>query len=215
MRWLLFAAIVVGCHHGAAYAPIDRSKDARLTCAEDPSRSNVPEIPSREQCLLTPYVPSEPIAESLTHERCAGKDRRDYVFTHAGTRAMTGEERLQFLERHRKELHALPGIRSSGFGVCCDSVGTTGGCVRVGVALCTQKLAELAQTIESWWIADGNADATLAMVIDLDGLPGPRCDGKSGPCLPVPYEHVSLAHEGYRCDAPRVPNTHKNLSWGT
>lgn len=207
-RSLLWVALgAAACQPSPPRAPIDRSADAKLVCEHDPSRADRPAIPSRAHCLASPWTDTN----GVPHRTCGPRQRH---FTHEGERIVSPNERLKFLERNRKAIHALAGVRSSGFGVCCDD-GPGGGCVRVGVALCAVRLGDLATTIEGLWAKDGYADARLDVLIELEGLAGPRCDGEKGACLPEPYESGrTLAQQGYRCDAPRTPLRDKHLSWG-
>ncbi|MGZ5967602.1 MAG: hypothetical protein ACXWP4_08035 [Polyangiales bacterium] len=208
MRWAAVFVLAVGCM-ATHRAPRDRTAESNLACAADPSRSTRPEVPTLERCLGEPWTK---VTSSLTHVVCG---ERAHSFRHEGKREATDAEKMALLESHRKEIHAIKGVESSGFGVCCDN-GPPGGCLRVGIGLCTVSLDELAAKFEGWVNDSGLADANVNMLVELQGCTGPRCTGVGKPCGPEVYSHETLAKAGYRCDAPRIQlQTARTLSWGT
>jgi len=214
---LVVAATCAACPSSGAHAPIDRSSEAKLDCKDDPSRSVNDERPSRAQCLAPPWnlaANATPVF-GLAHFACDDKGR-SHAFTHEGTRELSPDEQMKFLERHRAAIHAIAGVDSSGFGVCCiDNKGPTGGCVRISVGLCTTRIDAIAKTFVEFLETDGLGDARLNLVVDLSGAPGPRCSSKVAACGPTPYTHITLAQAGYRCDAERKPLSRgKKLAWG-
>lgn len=201
MRALLLACALVACAHARGAPSVDRSSDSNLACIEDPSRSENPERPTREHCVQV-----DAHVEGLTHTACG---ERGHLFAHEGTRTPTPDEQVKLLEAHRKEIHAFPGVHSSGYGVCCDG-GPKATCIRVSLDLCTTNPAEVARAFAAWV----PKDAQMYMMVELSGATGPQCDGKKGPCGPTPYTGVTLAKAGYRCDERRDPIAPK-LAWGT
>jgi hypothetical protein len=199
----LLAVALVACGHTRGARNADRTSESNLTCLADPSRSNHSERPRRDHCLKPPYTVEGDKVEGLTHIACG---ERGHVFLHEGTRTLTADEQVKILEAHRNEIHAFPGVHSSGFGSCCAN---DGACVHVELDLCTTKVADLARAFASWV----DSDANIRLFVELSGVTGPRCDGKGKPCGPTPYTRTSLARAGYRCDDHRDPIA-KELAWG-
>lgn len=212
---ILAAFCLVGCGPpGHANAPMDRSADAKLDCKDDPSRSFRDELPRREHCLSPPWIVASEAAtvEGLKHTVCEGEERA-HVFSHEGGKTLSSQDELAFLERHRAQLHALPGVKSTGWGICCRK-GSVHPCTNVEVDLCTTQMEGIARAFAGFVEKDALGDVQLNLVVRLSGLTGPRCDGKKGSCGPEPYVSVSLAKAGYRCDGERR-RVMTQLAWGT
>jgi hypothetical protein len=200
------AVLLVACNAIPA-GKLDRTAESNLTCVEDYSKSDNPPIPLRTHCLAPPWTTDN--VEGLTHVACG---TRAHVFTRKGTRKPKPDEELAFLERHRKEIHAMAGVNGSGYGLCCSNKDLGFGCVRITVDLCTTRVDQIASAFATW--ASELGDADLAVSIELAGAAGPRCDGTKA-CGPQPYPSISLARAGYRCDGPRTPlEVEPKLSWG-
>src|SRR5687767_14111760 len=114
--------LLVACNAIPA-SKLDRTDESNLTCIEDFSKSGEPPIPVRTHCYAPPWTSDK--VDGLTAIECS---KGTYVFKHEGTRKPKEGEQLAFLEKHRKEMHAIAGVNGSGFGQCCRTKELGYGC---------------------------------------------------------------------------------------
>ncbi len=171
---------LAACHRWTAgeSAPSGRCREAPITTGP------------RAECLAPPWMPgAAPDGGAAGGAFLACTNPRQALWALPGAAPKDDAAILAFLDRHRDELHALPGVESSGFGICCDGapLPPKTGCLRVGVRLCTTSTAEVVGRIAALRASDPQgADLPLHVLFEGVGLLGPRCAGDA--CGPTPYD---------------------------
>lgn len=163
-----------------------------LGCAEDhpvTERESADKGRPGPMCLEPPWTPRDG-EDGLRNVACAREQEFGVVLP--GGRPPTEALSLQFLEQHRQAIHAIDGVESSGYGVCCEGAWSSPDvhCIVIGLRLCSTTASDLFEELTTLQGSSAaSAGVALKVSVGLVGLLGARC--KPEECGPVPYRETN------------------------
>jgi hypothetical protein len=200
-KWIPVLGVVIGITNGCAgeaSPPGSAAAEVMHTTPKDggddlePPGSAAAEITNtppedRADCLEPPWTP-DGSSSGLRVSQCA--DERVYRLVLGDGSPASGKAEERFLNAHRDAFHAVDGIVSSGYGLCCfeDEVDQDALCLAFGLRLCSTPLPDFIDVVRKLQAADdGVAGHSLRIAVELQGPSEPRCDASDDDCGPIPY----------------------------
>jgi hypothetical protein len=178
-KWIPILGVMIGVTNGCA-SPASPPEAAAAEVTQTPSKD-------RADCLEPPWTP-DGSSPGLHVSQC--EDERVYHLVVGDGSPASGEAEEHFLNAHRDEFHAVDGIVSSGYGLCCneDKVDQDELCLAFGLRLCSTPLPEFIDVIRKLQAADDSvADHSLRISVGIEGPTDPRCKESDDACGPLPY----------------------------
>lgn len=140
-------------------------------------------------CYEPPWYPAQ-APSGVQVSMC--QDDRDFRFVLGTGEPATEAQQAAFAQAHIAEFFAIDGVvGAGGSGLCCieDKVDPNDFCVPFQLRLCTTALPAFIDKIRALQAQDTNvANRAMRVLVELQGLTGPRCEADAPDCGPIPYD---------------------------